>query len=156
MTMSDTIIRRKQNTASIRLPRQAENTRVAKPKVAKRTTTQSARRSAARSLHKGNEAVLAEPRIGVQGGVRPWERLLFVVVLAAIIVLSSVYVGSKVKARSLRFEMTEMKQEQLGLMKQQERLTQQVTTHKRPEQIEKRARQRGMVTPSSQQIITLP
>lgn len=147
--MNTLITRRKQNTASIRLPRQTETERPSRGRV-----TQV--REGARSRRKRAEAVLPGALVGSRGRVSHWERVLFASLLTVTVLLACFYIGTKITTTQMRFEMTESKQHEIVLMKERERLQEQVSAHKKPERVEKRARQRGMVTPDSGQIITLP
>jgi len=157
--MKTVAVRAKQTKASIRLPK--------RPKANKRVSTRSTRRTVTTRTSQNSVAATANTRQASAAkatGYKPKtsfhvlqvERMLFLILLLMIIVSSSIYVGVKVQARSAGFEMSELKKTQLANMKEREELMKRITTHKRPGTIEKRARQRGMVTPTSKQVIKLP
>lgn len=84
------------------------------------------------------------------------ERLLFFVVLAALVAAAASYAFVKIETRQARFELTETKQDQLFLIKERERLNRQIATYKRLDDIANRAGARGLVQPNNNQVITVP
>lgn len=151
----------KRTTASIKLPgRKKIGPSVnKKKKSANRKNTVTKRHLSAISIvlpRKQKKIAKEGAGLKTQFHIQPFERLVFVITLVLIVAFAAVFVSTSVRTRSARFEITEMKKEQLFLMKQHESLMKQISTYKRPELIEKRARQRGMVHPASDQIIVLP
>ncbi len=149
----------KRNTASISLPRRNRQPRNKK----------TASRPVRRSRRSANEAALPpmaspspkrkslSPAITtLEGGAKTWERLVFFITLVLIILSASTFVYLRVQTRATRFEMTEMKHEELQLMKDREKLLERIGAYKQPDLIIKRAKQRGMQPPSHTQVVRLP
>ncbi|RJO68655.1 MAG: hypothetical protein C4523_07150 [Myxococcales bacterium] len=146
-----TITLKKRNSATIALPRRktgkAEAMAVSKPRRQKAT-----HRNATAAAKSGLRWTAAK----TSWRVEPLERALFVVVLALFLAVASLFAWTKIETRSAKFGITELKQEQLALEKEREKLLQQIAAYKRPELIMKRAGQNGMQLPESHQVIVLP
>lgn len=104
-----------------------------------------------RARKTASPALAAEKPIGGR-----LERLLFFVVLAALVAAAAAYAYVKIETRQARFELTEMKQDQLFLIKERERLNRQIATYKRLDDIAHRAGAQGLVQPNNNQVITIP
>jgi len=157
---------KKNNSASIRLPRRGGQNLRQKPE-AVIDQSQGSRRvvirqsSPAASVPILGWKIRKRPPRAVEENAATWgftirEIIALTLGMVLVIVLAATLIKAKSETRTLHLQMSALKQKELKLLKQEEETMQEINTYKRLENIEQQAHAQGMVRPDSERIIVVP